>query len=60
MLKRKIAKAMLSSVISADDPRPYAKIHIGGVELMGLLDSGASISCLGSNSLEFVSKLYQI
>ena len=57
LLKQKIAKAMLSSVISNDDPRPYAKIHIGGLELLGLLDSGASISCLGLNSLVLLSKL---
>lgn len=33
-----------------NDPRPYAKVLINGQPVSGLLDSGASISCIGRNA----------
>lgn len=39
------------------DPRPYASITIRGKELVGLLDSGASVSCFGSGAHELLSNL---
>lgn len=41
----------------SSDPRPYAQVKIVGRKIFGLLDSGASISCLGAGSLEFVESL---
>lgn len=38
------------------DPRPHAIVEIGDTKLRGLLDSGASISCLGKDALEFIKK----
>ncbi|XP_055918604.1 uncharacterized protein K02A2.6-like [Eupeodes corollae] len=32
---------------SEDDPRPYVTVEIFGTKIRGLLDSGASLSCLG-------------
>ncbi|HBK82629.1 MAG TPA: hypothetical protein DDZ41_03385, partial [Flavobacterium sp.] len=58
-LKRRIKKIVSSSVINdqAGDNRLYAKVVIAGQEIRGLLDSGASITVLGSGSEEFLSKL---
>lgn len=39
------------------DDRTFLQVTIGGnYSLLGLVDSGASITCLGKNSLEFLSK----
>lgn len=47
-----------SSVIPIDkDVRPYLKVVLNGVEFSGLMDSGASVSCLGKNCLENIAKL---
>lgn len=40
-----------------NDARPHATVSLHGVHLLGLLDSGASISCLGQNSLHRVEQL---
>lgn len=48
-------KAISVSVLdSYKDLRPYAKICIFGQEKLGLLDSGASISILGKDSIELL------
>lgn len=39
------------------DPRPFARIKIGNVEMSGLLDSGASVSVLGRECRELVEVL---
>lgn len=51
--KRKgYSKILESTIIDENrDNRPYAKIRIGSTEIFGLLDSGASISVLGKNSI---------
>lgn len=38
------------------DIRPFAEVEIFGEEIKGLLDSGATISVLGLNSIEFLGK----
>lgn len=56
--RREVRKNILSSIIgSSDDPRPYAKVIIENREMLGLLDSGASISILGKNCEEVVKLL---
>lgn len=50
--KRNICKhVILNDRISDSDPRPYVNIHIAGKNIAGLLDSGATHSFLGKNSL---------
>lgn len=56
--RRNFLKVCESSVVTdayLNDPRPYAKIKIAGRDMMGLLDSGATVSILGKNSIEFLS-----
>ena len=38
------------------DSRPFADVKLFGVTIHGLMDSGASISVLGSGSLEFLKE----
>lgn len=38
-----------------EDPRPFVSVEIFGKQWLGLLDSGASISCMGAGSLEFLT-----
>ena len=45
-----IRKAVLSSVVdNCNDLRPYAEVTIFGRSISGLMDTGASISCIGGN-----------
>lgn len=55
---KKSADKYISSFdrIRLSDDRPYAKIILAGIEMEGLLDSGASISALGKDSLEFLTQ----
>jgi hypothetical protein len=39
------------------DQRPYAKVDILGITITGLLDSGSSITLLGTGGVELVDKL---
>lgn len=57
--KRKYFSKVIESTTINDqnDGRPYARIHLGNLEIFGLLDSGASISVLGKNCLETLKKL---
>lgn len=61
--KRKLLAQISEATLGASatnnvlpDQRPYASIHINGVEINGLLDSGASISALGKDAVEFIQK----
>lgn len=38
------------------DPRPYTAVKIAGESITGLLDSGASISCLGRGATDFLNR----
>lgn len=55
--KKQIQKHISSSIINefADD-RAYAKVEINGEHILGLIDTGANITCLGRGALEFVEK----
>lgn len=57
-LRRRLKKYVSAAVISDDplDERPYADVIIADIPIRGLLDSGASITVLGSGSEEFVEK----
>lgn len=44
--RKKIASAVLTSFV---DIRPYLEVDINGLKLRGLMDSGATICCLGNN-----------
>lgn len=58
----KISKRLLKNSEIAEvptdysDPRPHATVEICEESLVGLLDSGASISCLGRGADNFVQK----
>ena len=55
---KKLEKSISESIIDkSGDTRRFAKVEIGGVSIEGLLDSGASISCLGHNGIEFANSL---
>lgn len=50
-LSRKLlAQSEISSIHAGEDDRPLATVSIANQLLDGLLDSGASISCLGKNA----------
>lgn len=55
-LKHKIRKTIASTRILEEigDNRLYAEVHIAGVPVKGLLDSGASITVLGRGSESFL------
>ena len=49
---------LLATVIDINtDPRPYAKVSMGGKEVIGLLDSGASVSILGKDCISFINSI---
>lgn len=56
ILKKMISEAVLKYA-SKLDRRPYAVVNIGGKEIRGLLDSGASVSLLGKGCRELVQDL---
>lgn len=56
-VKRKKICASVLSISKNNDPRPFLVVEIAGVEVEGLLDSGASISCLGNGALDWLSKI---
>lgn len=57
--RRKHERNEISSTLleTHNDIRPYMDVEINGIALKGLMDSGASISCLGRNCLENVQKM---
>lgn len=47
---RNVRKKIVSSIFEkVDDLRPYAEIMIFGEKISGLMDTGASISCIGGD-----------
>lgn len=55
--KRKLMRKMLeTTILSGEDDRPFAKIKIFNETLLGLLDSGANVSVLGHDSLQFLER----
>lgn len=52
---KKICEATrIQETVIANDPRPHISLKIGDKQIVGLLDSGASISILGNNCLEIL------
>lgn len=57
LTKKTVKQALVQEVTAGADDRPYALVTIGDTEIRGLLDSGASISCIGRNAHITMSKL---
>lgn len=55
--KRILARSKVSEISMGEDGRPQAIIEINATRLVGLLDSGANISCFGSEAERVVGKL---
>lgn len=54
--KSERAKVMSSLICSDNDARPYLNVSVNDVGIEGLLDSGATVSCLGRNCFENIEK----
>lgn len=55
--RKNILKSIEATTLCcSDDPRPYAMVKIFEENMLGLLDSGASISCLGVGGEDFLSQ----
>lgn len=54
--KAQLKHAQISELIDDLDVRPHAIVKIKNVEVRGLLDSGASISCLGKGAIQTLHK----
>lgn len=55
--KQILARSSISEISVGIDGRPQATIEINNFRLVGLLDSGANISCFGSNAVDEVARL---
>lgn len=55
--QKNLRSSTISEVLSVNDERPYANFEIGDLSLKGLLDSGATISCFGTNALSLAKTL---
>ena len=57
--RRKFERTEIASTCLNDenDIRPYMDVKLDGLEFKGLMDSGASISCLGKNCIEKVREM---
>ena len=53
---RNLSKTILQVEEIGNDPRPFTDVEIFGEKINGLMDSGASISVLGTGSVEFLEK----
>lgn len=43
--------------VKENDPRPFLKVDLAGEVIEGLLDSGASVTCLGQGALDWLDRL---
>lgn len=57
LTRKTLRRARVNELETTTDDRPYAHVTINGSRVRGLLDSGATISCLGKNALETVQRL---
>lgn len=55
--KQILSRSNVSEVSIGKDGRPQATLEINNHQLVGLLDSGASISCFGADAEKLVDKL---
>lgn len=55
--KHKLYKAIETTQLDdSEDDRVFIKVKIGDEYILGLVDSGANITCLGKNCLEFLKR----
>lgn len=54
--KKLICESVIESC-NKKDPRPFISVEVAGEPMEALLDSGASISCLGHNALDWLNKM---
>lgn len=54
--KRLVKSAKISEIFSGEDRRPHANIQINNETVTGLLDSGATISCLGKDAFSTIHR----
>lgn len=57
LTRKAVKSARVHEIEAAADDRPFAHVTINGVQVRGLLDSGATISCFGKNALETICRL---
>lgn len=57
MSKQLLAESSIAEVDVGNDGRPQATISINGVQITGLLDSGANVNCFGNGAEEKVAAL---
>lgn len=57
LTKRALKNAAVHELNTTVDERPFAHVNINNIELRGLLDSGATISCLGKNAHQTLARL---
>ena len=55
--QKRLAASRICAFVSETDLRPYAVVRIGKFESKGLLDSGASVRCLGKDCDELLKNL---
>lgn len=54
--RRDYSKLLESTILHGSDDRPYIKVRVFNDIITGLLDSGANVSVLGQNCLEFLQR----
>lgn len=54
--KKLVRQARIAEVSGQEDRRPHATVNINGVDVVGLMDSGATVSCFGRGAYETVRK----
>lgn len=50
--KKMVKQAVIEEIVNDHDARPFIEIKLEGIEISGLLDSGASISCVGKEAFK--------
>lgn len=53
--KFKIVNSITINISNPSDRRPHAMVEILGIKLIGLLDSGSTVTILGKNSEQFIN-----
>lgn len=57
MSKRCLVQSKISEVEGGADIRPYAEVSVNGVKIKGLLDSGASVTCIGKDAIKLARQI---
>lgn len=56
MSRKLLKESRIEEIVNNNDPRPYTDIEVNGQKIRGLLDSGASISCLGREAFKTIQR----